>query len=54
MEFKNFAEDRKNVGAVVRNLIIIGKAAIQIPEEVCVKHSEVPWYEVRYTPFYCS
>ena len=47
MDFKSFTEDRKTVDAVVRNLIIIGEAAIQIPEEVCAKHPEVPWYEMR-------
>jgi uncharacterized protein with HEPN domain len=47
MDFKSFTEDRKTVDAVVRNLIIIGEAAIQIPEEVCTKHPEVPWYEMR-------
>jgi uncharacterized protein with HEPN domain len=47
MDFKSFTEDRKTVDAVVRNLIIIGEAAIQIPEEVCAKHPKVPWYEMR-------
>jgi len=42
MEFKAFVEDRKTVDAVVRNLIIIGEAAIQIPEDICTKYPEVP------------
>jgi uncharacterized protein with HEPN domain len=47
MDFKSFIEDRKTVDAVVRNLIIIGEASIQVPEEICERHPEVPWYEMR-------
>lgn len=47
MAFKTFSEDRKTVDAVVRNLIIIGEAAIQIPEDLCATYPEVPWYEMR-------
>ncbi len=47
MEFKTFTEDRRTVDAVVRNLIIIGEAAVQVPEDVCRKYPEIPWYEMR-------
>ena len=47
MEFNAFVGDRKTVDAVVRNLIIIGEAAIQIPEDICTRYPEVPWYEMR-------
>lgn len=47
MEFKTFTEDRKTVDAVVRNLIIIGEAAVHVPEDICLKYSEVPWYDMR-------
>jgi uncharacterized protein with HEPN domain len=47
MEFKTFTGDRKTVDAVVRNLTIIGEAAVQIPEDLSLKHSEIPWYEMR-------
>jgi uncharacterized protein with HEPN domain len=30
MEFKTFTEDRRTVDAVVRNLIIIGEAAVHV------------------------
>lgn len=33
--------------AVVRNLIVIGEAAVHVPEDICRKHPEVPWYEMR-------
>jgi uncharacterized protein with HEPN domain len=35
------------VDAVVRNLIIIGEAAVHVPEDICRKHPEVPWHEMR-------
>ena len=47
MEFKTFIEDRRTVDAVVRNLIIIGEAAVQVPEDICLKYPEVPWYDMR-------
>jgi len=47
MEFKTFTKDRRTVDAVVRNLIIIGEAAVHIPENICLKHPEVPWYDMR-------
>jgi uncharacterized protein with HEPN domain len=47
MGFKTFTEDRRTVDAVVRNLIIIGEAAVHVPEDICLKHPEVPWYDMR-------
>lgn len=47
MEFNTFIEDRRTVDAVVRNLMIIGEAAVHVPEDICLKHPEVPWYEMR-------
>ncbi len=47
MDFKTFTKDRRTVDAVVRNLTIIGEAAVQIPEDLCLKQSEIPWYEMR-------
>ena len=47
MEFETFIEDRRTVDAVVRNLIIIGEAAVHVSEDVCRKHPEVPWYDMR-------
>ena len=42
MTYENFVADRKTVDAVVRNLIIIGEAAVHIPGEICMTHSELP------------
>lgn len=47
MEFKTFTKDRKTVDAVVRNLIIIGEAAVHVPEDICLKYPEVPWHDMR-------
>ena len=47
MAFSNFTADRKTVDAVVRNLIIIGEAAIQIPDDICLQYPDIPWYEIR-------
>lgn len=47
MEFNDFIEDRRTVDAVVRNLIIIGEAAVHLPDDICLKYPDVPWYEMR-------
>jgi len=38
MTYEDFVADRKTVDAVVRTLIIIGEAAVHIPEEICQSH----------------
>jgi uncharacterized protein with HEPN domain len=47
MDYKAFAGDRKTVDAIVRNLIAIGEAAVYVPEDICRKHPEIPWYDMR-------
>jgi uncharacterized protein with HEPN domain len=47
MGYEDFAADRKTVDAVVRNLIIIGEAASNVPDEVIPAHSEIPWRDMR-------
>ena len=47
MSFEEFTADRKTVDAVVRNLMIIGEAAARTPDDVCLTHPEIPWYEMR-------
>ena len=46
MDLNRFAEDRKTVDAVVRNFIIIGEAAIRIPEQVMTENPEIPWRDM--------
>ena len=43
MAFDDFEKDSKTVDAVVRNFIIIGEAARNVPEEVVVRHPSIPW-----------
>jgi uncharacterized protein with HEPN domain len=43
MEYNDFAKDAKTIDAVIRNFIVIGEAAHNVPEEVMKKHAAVPW-----------
>jgi len=45
--YEDFVKDRKTVDAVIRNLIIIGEAAVQIPEEICQTYHLIPWPDMR-------
>lgn len=47
MTYEDFIADRKTVDAVVRNLIIIGEAAVHVPEEVCQTYPAIPWPDMR-------
>ncbi len=44
--FKDFAQDKKTIDAVVRNLEIIGEASKNIPEKFREGHNEIPWSEM--------
>jgi uncharacterized protein with HEPN domain len=46
MDFDQFRGDEKTVDAVLRNLMIVGEAAKQIPEEVRALAPEVEWRRV--------
>lgn len=47
MTFEAFTLDRRTVDAVVRNFIVIGEAAIHIPDEICARNPEIPWPDMR-------
>jgi hypothetical protein len=47
MDFEAFQNDDKTIRAVEMNLIIIGEAAGQIPEDIQEKHSQIPWSLMR-------
>lgn len=42
-----FANDGKTVRAVLHALIVIGEAAVHLPDEVCVRHDAVDWASMR-------
>ena len=44
--YEEFMEDMKTKDAVVRNLEIIGEAAVKIPPEIRGKYSEIPWSQI--------
>ena len=45
LTYQEFAEDRKTVDAVVRNLEVIGEAARNVPEDVRTRFPELPWLD---------
>ncbi len=47
MDFDAFLEDEKTIRAVEMNLIIIGEAAGQVPDDMQEQHTEVPWSLMR-------
>jgi uncharacterized protein with HEPN domain len=47
ISFEQFVSDPKTFDAVVRNLIIIGEAARQIPPEIETAFPDLPWFEMR-------
>jgi uncharacterized protein with HEPN domain len=47
ISFEQFVADPKTFDAVVRNLIIVGEAARQIPPEIEAAYPDLPWAEMR-------
>lgn len=43
LSFKQFAQDRKTVNAVIRSLEVIGEAARKIPQNIKNAYPNVPW-----------
>lgn len=46
MTFADFEKDSKTVDAVVRNIEVIGETAKHIPQQLRLKHVEIPWKEI--------
>ena len=49
LTYEEFAEDRKTVDAVVRNLEVIGEAARHVPDDVRARFPELPWADMADT-----
>lgn len=43
LNFEQFSSTSIVVDAVLRNFIVIGEAAKNIPDKICAKYPEVPW-----------
>jgi len=43
MDFADFQLDSKTCDAVIRNFIIIGEAARNVPEEITKQYPTIPW-----------
>jgi uncharacterized protein with HEPN domain len=46
MDISSFAEDRKTIDAVVRNLEIIGEASNRVPKSVKQKYDNIEWHKI--------
>ncbi len=46
MKYERFVEDEKTSFAVLRCIEIMGEAARHIPNEIRMKHPEVPWKDI--------
>lgn len=47
MDYPAFAQDRRTVDAVLRNVTVIGEAASRIPEAIQVASTDIPWADMR-------
>jgi len=47
MDYISWAQDRKTIDAVIRNLEIIGEAAKHIPADVQEKFPEIAWSQMK-------
>jgi uncharacterized protein with HEPN domain len=47
MDFENFTADTKTLGAVIRNLTVIGEASRHIPADVQESAPQIPWANRR-------
>ena len=46
MTFDGFCKDKKTVDAVVRNLEVIGEAALHVPDEIRNRFGDIAWADM--------
>ena len=46
MTFEQFADDRKTIDAVIRNLEVMGDASRRLPAHIKNDHPRIPWSEM--------
>jgi uncharacterized protein with HEPN domain len=46
MDFQQFCDDERTVDAVIRNLMVIGEAVKNIPEDIRKTESEIEWRKI--------
>ena len=47
MDYDAWAQDRRTVDAVIRNLEIIGEAASHVSEDIQKQHTDIPWSQMK-------
>ena len=47
MKYEAFVNDRKTMDAVLLNLIVIGEAACNVPDEIVSTYFDIPWRDMR-------
>jgi len=43
LDFDAFTNDTKTIDAVIRNFMVIGEAANNVPDEIQEKYQNIPW-----------
>lgn len=46
MSFDEFLKDTRTYDAVIRNFMVIGEAAKQVPPDIRQQHAQVPWSKI--------
>jgi uncharacterized protein with HEPN domain len=46
MSFQNFLKDIRTRDAAVRNLEVLGEAAMRIPDDIRERYPEIPWAQI--------